>query len=250
MKILVLSDLHNEFKVFEPVDTEADLIVLAGDIDNGDQGIVWARETWPDHRIVYVIGNHEYYRRDYAETLALLRQTAVAQDIHLLEENETVIDGVRFLGATLWTDFEYFGADNKQMAMDEGLRLLNDFKVIQFGQLGTFTPQHSVDLHRTSLAWLTARLAEPFDGQTVVVTHHLPSSKSVPERFIDTPLSGCFVSRLDHLFGKMELWIHGHTHDCFDYVADGTHVVCNPRGYISSRGVENPYFDPTKVVEI
>jgi predicted phosphodiesterase len=251
MKILVLSDLHNEYKVFEPVKTDADLIVLAGDIDNGDAGILWARKTWPDHKIVYVIGNHEYYSRDYAETLVLLRQTALTRDIHLLENNDAVIDGVRFLGATLWTDFEYFGADQKAMAMEVGLHRLNDFKLIRFGELGAFTPALSVDLHNKSLAWLKCKLDEPFDGKTVLVTHHLPSSKSVPERFMNTPLSGCFVSNLDYLFGKMDLWIHGHTHDCCDYEANGTRVVCNPRGYITPKhGVENFDFDPAKVVEI
>jgi predicted phosphodiesterase len=250
MKILVLSDLHNEFDVFKPVDTSMDVVVLAGDIDNGDKGIIWARKTWPGHKIVYVIGNHEYYYRDYARTLALLRKSARAQDIHLLEDNEAVIDGVRFLGATLWTDFEYFGAAKKAEALDTGQRLLNDFKLIQYGQQGTFTPQDSIELHEESLTWLRARLDEPFAGTTVVVTHHLPSSRSVPERFMGTPLSACFVSNLDFLFGKMELWIHGHTHDSFDYVANGTHVVCNPRGYISSRGAENAEFDAGKVVEV
>lgn len=250
MKLLILSDLHNEFTAFEPVDTEVDVVVLAGDIDNGVDGVIWARRSWPNHKIVYVAGNHEYYGQDYEETLELLRQTAAAHDIYLLEENEAVIDGVRFLGATIWTDFEFFDAPSKSMAMEEGLRHLNDFKLIQFGQLGTFTPAHSIELHQRSLAWLTAKLGEPFGGPTVVVTHHLPSSKSVSDRFIHSPLSACFVSNLDHLFGKMSLWIHGHTHDSFDYAANGTHVVCNPRGYVTSRGAENFDFNPAKVVTL
>lgn len=250
MKLFILSDLHNEFTVFEPFDTEADVIVLAGDIDNGVEGLTWARRAWPNSKIVYVVGNHEYYGRDYAETLALLRQSALAHNIYLLEDSEAVIDGVRFLGATLWTDFEFFGAESKAMAMEEGQRRLNDFKLIQFGTLGTFIPAHSVELHHHSLAWLTAKLNDPFEGPTVVVTHHLPSSKSVADRFLYSPLSACFVSNLDHLFGKMSLWIHGHMHDSFDYVANDTRVVCNPRGYVTSRGAENFDFNPAKVVEV
>ncbi len=250
MKILVLSDLHNEFTVFEPARTDADVVVLAGDIDNGDGGIVWAREAWPDGKIIYVIGNHEYYGGDFAETLALLRRSAKEQNVLLLEDNEVVIDGVRFLGATLWTDFEFFGAENKEAAMSVGESRLNDFRLIRYGQDGTFSPSDAVELHRKSLAWLTARLNEPFAGPTVVVTHHLPSIKSVPERFMDTPLSACFVSNLDYLFGKMKVWIHGHTHDNFDYVVNGTRVVCNPRGYVTSRGAENADFDPSKIVEL
>ncbi len=250
MKILVLSDLHNEFTVFEPARTDADVIVLAGDIDNGDGGIVWAREAWPDHKIIYVIGNHEYYGGDFAETLAVLRRSAEEQNVHLLEDNEIIIDGVRFLGATLWTDFEFFGAENREAAMSVGQSRLNDFRLIQYGQAGTFSPNDAIELHKKSLVWLTAKLNEPFAGPTVVVTHHLPSVKSVPERFMDTPLSACFVSNLDYLFGKMEVWIHGHTHDNFDYVVNGTRVVCNPRGYVTSRGAENADFDPSKIVEL
>jgi len=250
MKILILSDLHNEFTEFQPVDTAADVIVLAGDIDHGSNGIRWARRTWPRRHIVYVAGNHEYYRGDLVETLAMMRQTAQSLGVHLLEENAAVLDGVRFLGATLWTDFEYFGAERKAAAMEEGQRRLNDFRLIRNGEHGTFTPAQSVDLHRHARAWLQSRLAEPFDGPTVVVTHHLPSIRSVAQRFLDTPLSACFVSHLDQLFGSMALWIHGHTHDNADYVAHGTRVVCNPRGYVTHRGSENPAFDPGKVVEV
>ncbi len=250
MKLLILSDLHNEFAVFEPAGTMADAVVLAGDIDNGDEGIAWARRAWPDRKIVYVAGNHEFYGGEYLETLASLRKSAAAHRVFLLQDDEVVIDGLRFLGSTLWTDFEFFGAESKAEAMDEGQRRLNDFRLIRYGQSGTFTPSHSVDIHRRSLAWLRARLDEPFEGPTVVVTHHLPSMKSVAARFRDTPLSPCFVSNLDYLFGKMGLWIHGHTHDSFDYVANGTRVVCNPRGYVTSRGAENANFDPVKTVEI
>ncbi len=249
MKILILSDLHNEFSQFEPVKTDADVVVLAGDIDNGDAGVVWARQAWPDRKIIYVAGNHEYYGGDFNETLTVLRRSAAAQDVLLLEEGEAVIAGVRFLGTTLWTDFEFFGADNKQSAMEEGQRRLTDFRLISYAA-EQFTPAHAVGLHKRSLAWLTARLGEPFAGPTVVITHHLPSRKSVPPRFTDTPLSACFVSNLDRLFGRMDLWIHGHTHDSFDYVASGTRVVCNPRGYVTAHRAENAGFDPAKIVEI
>ncbi len=250
MKLLVLNDLHNEFSKFQPAVVDANVVVLAGDIDIEDSGLIWAREAWRDEQIIYVAGNHEYYGRDYFETLGRLRETASEQGIHLLENDEAVINGVRFLGATMWTDFKYCGEERKAAVMEEGRRQLNDFRLIKFGELGTFTPQHSIELHQKSLAWLTSKLDEPFEGQTVVVTHHLPSKKSVAERFADSPLSACFVSNLDQLFGKMALWIHGHTHENFDYVTNGIRVVCNPRGYVTPRGVENAGFNPTMVVEV
>lgn len=250
MKIRILSDLHNEFTVFEPAESDVDVIVLGGDIDQGNAGMLWARDAWPNLEIVYVAGNHEYYNLDYAETLALLRQTANNQGIHFLENNQAVIDGVRFLGTTLWTDFEFFGDGYKAEAMSEGQRLLNDFRLIRFGKQGAFTPTQSVGLHRNALSWLQARLDESFGGPTVVVTHHLPSERSVTDRYKMSPLTACFASNLDDMFGKMNLWIHGHTHDSFDYVANGTRVVCNPRGYVTGRGAENADFDPVKIVEV
>jgi predicted phosphodiesterase len=256
MKIHILSDLHNEFSIFEPITgIDADVIVLAGDIGKGASGIFWAREAFPDKPIIYVPGNHEFYGRDMRETQALMSIAAREMDVHLLDDGEVSIDGVRFLGTTLWTDFELFcdGKDNDYMkwfCMREGQRVLNDFKVIHYGRLGHFAPTHSVELHEASLAWLTGKLAEPHPGKTVVVSHHLPSKLSVAERFKEDMLSPCFASNLDYLFGKMNLWIHGHTHDNFDYESNGTRVICNPRGYVTYNRTENFDFDPKLVVEI
>lgn len=251
MKIRVLSDLHNEFSIFEPPKVEADVVVLAGDIWKGAGGIGWAREQFEDQEIVYVPGNHEYYGRDIKETQALMRIAAEQCGVRLLDDGEAVIDGVRFLGSTLWTDFLLFGQEAKIHAMAAGQQSLTDFRVIHSGRLGHFTPAASIELHEQSMAWLKDQLDAPFKGKTVVVTHHLPSQRSVAERFKDDLLSACFASDLDYLFGKMALWIHGHTHDSFDYTSKGTRVICNPRGYvITRRPVENADFDPALIVEI
>lgn len=134
--------------------------------------------------------------------------------------------------------------------MSDGQLCLNDFRVIREEEKQPFTPGRSIELHEKSLAWLKAKLDEPFDGKTVVVKHHLPSRLSVVDRFKDSLLSACFASELDFLFGKMDVWIHGHTHDNLDYEANGTHVICNPRGYVTYRGQENFYFKPGLVIEV
>jgi hypothetical protein len=91
----------------------------------------------------------------------------------------------------------------------------------------------------------------PFGGKTVVISHHLPSALSASDRFKDDLLSACFASGLGHLFEKMELWVHGHAHDNFDYEASGTRVMCNPHGYVTTYGgTENDDFNPTLVAEI
>jgi len=250
MKLLILSDLHLEFSNLSFADTEADVIILAGDISKSDHGIYWARSTWPDKHIIYVAGNHEFYGYNRLEVLARLRITARETDVHFLDNEEVVIDDVRFLGATLWTDFKLFGVDLKMNCMYEGESSLNDFRVIKEGERN-FSALDSINLHNASVAWLTKAIREPFDGKTVVVTHHLPSADSVVARFKKDLLSACFASKLDHLMGKPVLWVHGHTHDNLDYEIRGTRVFCNPRGY-SIDGIrnENARFNPEFVLEL
>ena len=250
MRVHVLSDLHIEIASYQPQPVECDVVVLAGDIANHVQGIAWARHVWPDKIILYVPGNHEFYRRERTETLQQMRVAARELGVHLLDNDEMVIAGVRFLGSTLWTDFNLFGEELKKSAMAEGKKYLNDFRLIG-ERYRVFTPARSVQLHKTSRKWLTAKLQHPFPGKTVVITHHLPSAQSVAERYKTILTSACFASNLDDLLGASALWIHGHTHDSFDYVSHGTRVVCNPRGYCRNPGKsENLEFDPTLVVEV
>lgn len=249
MKLHILSDLHLEFSTFQPPPTDAGVIVLAGDIGKKSNGIIWARQAFPDKEIIYVPGNHEFYGADRTETLSLMRIAADQCKVHLLDNDAVVIDGVRFLGCTLWTDFLLFGESKKSTAMSDGQNCLNDFRLIHEGHL-IFSPARSIVLQEQSLAWIKAKLDEPFNGKTMVVTHHLPSKLSVAERFKDSLLSTCFASELDYLFGKMDLWVHGHTHDNMDYVANGTRVICNPRGYVTYHGAENFDFKPDLVVKL
>ena len=251
-KLHILSDLHLEFSTFEPPATDANVIILAGDTAKGSKGVYWARDKFPDKPIVYVIGNHEYYGTQRPETLSLIQIAGQQCRVSILDDAEFILpqNNLRILGCTLWTDFCLFGEVTQKRAMLVGQQGLNDFRVIHEGRLGHFSPQHSIDLHEKSLAWLKAKLDEPFEGKTVVVTHHLPSMRSVVDRFKDNILSACFASELDYLFGKMDLWIHGHTHDNLDYTVNGTRVICNPRGYVTSNGQENFGFQPGLVIEI
>lgn len=224
------------------------MVVLAGDIAKGANGINWASGAFAGKTVIYVPGNHEYYGRDINETKALMRITARQTGVILLDDDEYIVGNVRFLGTTLWTDFQLLGAPFKLTAMAEAQRVMNDFRLIHYGQLGHFAPTHSIELHEKSLAWLVRKLDEPFEGKTVVVTHHLPSASSISAKYEGSTLNPCFASNLDGLFGKMDLWIHGHTHDSFDYAVNDTKVICNPRGYWKEE--LNPSFNPTLVVEI
>jgi hypothetical protein len=115
-----------------------------------------------------------------------------------------------------------------------------------------FAPADSIALCKRAADWLAHRLAEPFDGPTVVITHHAPSPRSIHPRFAGSPLNGCFVSDLERLMDgeRVHLWIHGHTHDSFDYTVAGTRVLCNPRGYAKNGLNENVAFDAGLVVAV
>lgn len=249
MRLHVLSDLHLEFAPFYPAVKDVDVVVLPGDIWTGEQAIPWARKTWPDIPIVYVAGNHEFYKRDIISTTIRLKQEAKEHNVHFLDNDEVIIDGVRFLGSTLWTDFKLFGEENQAKCLRLANHGLNDFRLISFMD-DKFRAENSLNRHEVCVEWLTSKLInEPFDGYTVVVTHHSPSWGSVAERYKQDYLSACFSSRLDHLMGYSKLWLHGHTHDSFDYELNGTRVVCNPQGYVFGR-IENVNFDPSLVIEI
>ena len=255
MKLLVLSDLHLEFANFMPEPNLAEVVVLAGDIGVRASGIQWARKSFPNQEIIYVAGNHEFYGSERCDVIGEIQSECADEGIHFLNDAEVQLrdsktgKNIRFLGATLWTDFELFGEDLKSKCMSTGAHYLNDFKIIREEGVA-FTPKKSIELHEQSLTWIGGELERHFDGKTVIVTHHLPSMYSVSERYKSDLLSACFASDLGGLFGKMDLWVHGHTHDSFDYEVNGSRVVCNPRGYVRSNRIENPNFNPSFMVEI
>lgn len=261
MKIQIASDLHldilenrfPDYRVIEPAD--ADLLVLAGDIHRNTRAIA-AFADWPVP-VVYVHGNHELYHEQYPDLVGALRIAGARGKVHFLECAEHVAGKIRFLGCCLWTDYQLTSAD-PAAAMREAGQVLRDHQVISTGR-GAFTPDDALQIHRQSRAWLQKKLDQPFDGSTVVVTHHAPHPNSIHPRFAGLPLNAAFISDLTPLMGKAALWIHGHVHDSFDYSVAGTRVIANPRGYAANRRSaatpaqlewENPHFDPRLVIEV
>ncbi len=230
MKLHVLSDLHTEFADFSPPETDADVVILAGDIGVGLGGIEWAARRFPKALVIYVPGNHEFYDHDIGLTGEL--KAAAPSNIHVLNNDMLELDGIRFVGSTLWTDFKLYGEGEAWFARQRAKRLIEDFASIKNGNR-RFTPEDSVEIHEASKTWLVGELERKLDGPTVVVTHHLPTPTSVADRYANDPLNPVFASRLEDVVEKYqpELWIHGHTHVPCDYALFGTRVVCNPRGY-------------------
>lgn len=253
MKLNILSDLHLGFSGLDTPQNDADVVVLAGDIARPKEAAAWALRF--DKPVLYVLGNHEFYGSSIDGAAQEIKRLCDGTHVHVLDNSAVVIKGVRFLGTTLWTDFELFReTEKKATALTEAQHLMRDFSRIRLSQASeaVFTPQDSVALFQRHSSWLADELATPHDGPTVVITHHAPSPGSIHPQFADSPLNACFVSDAEHLLdaSRVRLWIHGHTHDSFDYRLNGTRVVCNPRGYAKDGVNENPLFDPDLVVSV
>lgn len=234
MRIAYASDLHLEFRlplVLSGLAT-ADVLILAGDIETKPSQwaqVLHALRSAYAGPVLFVLGNHEFYRGTFPDDTAAYR-AAIAQDpqAFLLERASLVIEGVRFLGTTLWTDFAE-GWDAAACA-----RYMADFAVITDGALMTeLRPNTIYRYYQESVDWLETQFTEPFAGHTVVVTHHAPSLGSQHPRFAKSPISGGFCSNLDAHIKRWTpaVWIHGHVHDPWDYTVGKTRILCNPWGY-------------------
>jgi predicted phosphodiesterase len=273
-----LSDLHVEFGTFEVSrDLEFDVVLLAGDIyAPGELAIQWilSSEALASKHVIFVPGNHEYYRTSRRSrmdrTLADMRETAAGTRLHVLDGDELVLEGVRFLGTTLWTDFALAIetprglASNVELAERLVETALPDFRLIRVPNPsalpGTwqerdgkvFRAHDARRIHHEQRRWLKERLDAPFNGKTVVVTHHAPHRGSLAPWYASDWISAGFVSELpDDFFAVPELWVHGHSHTSFDYEVGRCRVLCNPRGYINASGAtENTQFNPRLVITV
>lgn len=267
MKLRVLSDLHIEFHPFlipEMDDDRETVLVLAGDI-----GVIHRRTELESflraaaaqfRAVIYVLGNHEYYRGIWPDAIHALRAWDLPNNIHVLERGWVRIDNIVFVGATLWSDFQ---GGNLQV-MQDAEQTLNDFHYIAVTAAnGSTTDRLSaaqvLNEFRETLTWLDDTLTQ-FARQgdpVVLVTHHGISRMSIHETYRDNPLNGAFVSDCSDLIERTrpKLVIHGHVHNSFDYRVGGcsasTRVVVNPRGYTRSDDTqENPVFDPGLTIEL
>ncbi|MBK7875288.1 MAG: metallophosphoesterase family protein [Planctomycetes bacterium] len=248
MKLQIYSDLHLEFADFTPPRVERDVVVLAGDVHVGTRALAWIARHHHDVPVVYVCGNHEHYRGNLDRTVEKLRAKSWLPNLHVLDRDAVVLGGVRFLGATLWTDFALHGDARMGGALAGEFK--NDYRVIRCGTTyRRLRPRDTAAEHAESRLWLHARLAEPFDGKTVVVSHHAPSEASFPPEERGKSLNPAYASDLAEVAARgVDLWIHGHIHHSADHRLGSTRVVSNPRGYPEVE--ENPDFDPGFVLEL
>jgi predicted phosphodiesterase len=242
MKISIISDLHTEGSSYRISESNSDLILMAGDICTvkSKNGFV-NKSNVP---VIAVPGNHEYYGGEMMAAKIRMKQN---NSIKYLDCESVIINGVKIIGCTLWPVFnEVLAKDRNYIA-----HVINDFKQI----LNDGSPLLIPDMHLLggmNRKWLREELKVKHSGPIIVMTHFLPSEKSVDPQFKDEKvLNKYFVSDVEDLIGPpVNLWIHGHTHSSVDYTLNGTRVICNPKGYVRRNDVENLKFNPSLTIDI
>jgi predicted phosphodiesterase len=250
LRLWIISDIHLEHAPFSPPSVDADLVILAGDTAQGADGIGWAREHLDGLPVLYIAGNHEFYGEDFPGLIDRLRESAQGSSVHVLENDQIIIGGIRFLGCSMWSDFDFAGAEHRARTMELCGRLVNDYKQISRSDLDRpLEPQDTRDAHLVSRSWLSDRLAESHDGPTVVVTHHSPVTREPPPNRILAAIGGAFATDLRELMSPeaVDLWVFGHIHRCIDTSVNGTRLISNQRGYPHEPVAG---FDPGLVIDL
>lgn len=243
MKLRILSDLHFEFhadggRTFISCqnDPDYDVLILAGDINTAagiQDTLINFRKSAGSRPIIMVPGNHEYYHSSVLETKRVL-ESCREQDnnLHILDNKLVTIDGVRFVGSTLW--FPHSGLHER------GDEDLNDFALID-----GFRDWVGQQARKSS-----SFLDQTIESGDVVITHHLPHMGSIHPQYKESSLNRYFLHNVSPLVEDLgvRLWVHGHTHSSMDYKVGGTRVVCNPFGYL--RYQENSKFVEKLTVQV
>jgi predicted phosphodiesterase len=257
MKILLLSDLHIEFtnNDYPTPQVDCDVIVLAGDIGVGLNGIKLANK-WNDELnvpIVIINGNHEYYGNSplmsFSE-IQIRQKTLGNKNVHFLENSSIIIDDVRFLGCTLWTNFRTDKKLTQEQEMYQSKHLLNDYRLCYYELGHILTPQHTLEMHNKSRKWLNKELKKPFDDKTVVVTHHSPVLNGTNPIYLGDK-NGGFCNMMDKFIKKhnksINAWFFGHTHYNIDLDVHGVRLASNQCGYHGENVIG---FDVFKIINV
>lgn len=236
MKLQIISDLHHEFGMTDLSFDKADVVVFAGDVNLGTKGIEWIKAKIQNKPVIYVLGNHEYYKGSYPKTLNKIKEAAKNSNVFVLEDSSVDINGIRFHGSTLWTDFSIFGNPRYYGFLCQNG--MNDYKHIRRDP--SYSKMRSIDIfkiHQISRTWLRESLESSDNFKNIVVTHHAPSIQSVPEHFKKDPMTSAYASDLEDIIHQYQplFWIHGHIHTPSRYKIGETEIICNPHGYVTEK---------------
>ena len=251
MKLRILSDLHLDISDFSITPGDEDVLVLAGDMSESKEKFVslidqYTRDCQAKNLpnfIIVVLGNHDYYGSDLDSTDEYyydLFNTEKYRRVIFLQNDYATINGFVFYGATLWTN------------IPKGDDLRIERSIMDYRRISDFTPDVCRSVHEMCVQGLEKVLKTFWDKKVVVITHHLPSFRSIDSRYKSSGINSAYATNLDELVAKknVKLWIHGHTHMNQDYTLGDTRVLCNPRGYVDNGRAENENFREDFIVEI
>ncbi len=229
MKIGYISDIHCEFGRRDLVSPNIDILAVAGDTHTKPKDLGIVLEQLRDlfkAQVLCVLGNHEYYKQLFPDALDSYREDIEKIDaVSLLEKDEAVIDRVRFLGTTLWSDLS-----DPLDAMHAKQRL-NDFKVIKKGSR-VFDTRDYTEEWKKCVAWLNKKLSQKFNGPSIVITHHSPSLVT-NNQYKHNALQSCFASDIENMIYQYQpdFWIYGHNHMSAKHNLGKTQLVSNQACY-------------------
>lgn len=253
MKISVISDLHLDFANLALPGGE--VLLLCGDAIEADslqtmpgrRRSFFFEECKKYDRVYYILGNHEHYNGDFAQTKSVVERYLRGSNIRILDnESVSLNDSYDLFGATLWTDF--YGSD--WFAIQAAQRGMNDFYIVQ-NNGRKLTPQDTIDEHLKTLEKLQEFLSST-QKSVIIMTHHAPTLK-VDQKYVGNPLNGAYHSNLEWRIlnsPQIKYWFHGHMHDSFDYTVGQCRVICNPRGYVIKDRSENKFFNVNLTIDI
>ena len=256
MRIWNLSDLHVELTRGWDLPAagsrpDYDVLVIAGDlVTRMERGVAWLLKRVTDRPVVYVGGNHESYGTDIDRTLEKARVAAAGTNVHVMENDSVTIDGVTFLGAVGWTDFNLLG--DQERAMRAAGDVMNDYRKIRHANYSRrLRPKDTLARHMQTRAFLRRELSKPRTGPRVVITHHGFHPEAVRRGHERDLISAAYAS--DAAIEGADLWIYGHTHESREFFSGTTKVVSNSKGYgpwAKNETWENPGFNERFVIEI
>jgi Icc-related predicted phosphoesterase len=257
MKLQIMNDLHVDYpgsRGIPPLAPGVDAVVVAGDTCQGlVRSIEFLRRAYPSPtEIVMVAGNHELWSKklSFEEHFDEGHAAADLHDVHLLENAEQVIRGVRILGATLWTDYELYGPEVREAAMRAAADYMLDHKRIKWSRdpWERFRPAEARLMHRQSRMFFEEELAKPHAGPSICVSHHAMTMDAIAPAHQRSILSAAYASEMQPMIDRFQpdLVVTGHTHHGIDFRRGRTRMISNPAGYAD----ENRYFDPALVVDL
>jgi Icc-related predicted phosphoesterase len=214
-----------------------DVLILAGDIHVGTRAESWIAQACKYYNaVIYVLGNHEFYHGEYHTVINAWKEIERKHPNLFVLHNETVVlDDIRFVGTTLWTNGDK--------------PFLNDYNLIYYknSMLQIIDTQR---FHNEAVDFLLDEFEKPFNGETVVVTHHAPVPECVVPKYNGDKINCMFHANLGQIIADNDIlaWVHGHMHDSIDFDYSGTRILCNPRGYVGYGA--NHGFEPNLIVEV